>query len=83
METRQFQIQKNDNKQKKPKYRKFNTQLLINDKKIQEQYKNKIQGRINNNQDINWGEIKSIMCDTAAELLGFQKKRNKRLKINP
>ena len=83
METRQFQIQKNDNKQKKPKYRKFNTQLLINDKKIQKQYKNKIQGRINNNQDINWGEIKSIMCDTAAELLGFQKKRNKRLKINP
>ena len=83
METRQFQIQKNDNKQKNPKYRKFNTQLLINDKKIQEQYKNKIQGRINNNQDINWGEIKSIMCDTAAELLGFQKKRNKRLKINP
>ena len=83
METRQFQIQKNDNKQKKPKYRKFNTQLLINDKKIQEQDKNKIQGRINNNQDINWGEIKSIMCDTAAELLGFQKKRNKRLKINP
>ena len=68
---------------KKPKYRKFNTQLLINDKKFQEQYKNKIQGRINNNQDINWGEIKSIMCDTAAELLGFQKKRNKRLKINP
>ena len=71
METRQFQIQKNDNKQKKPKYRKFNTQLLINDKKIQKQYKNKIQGRINNNQDINWGEIKSIMCDTAAELLGL------------
>ena len=68
---------------KTPKYRKFNTQLLINDKKIQKQYKNKIQGRINNNQDINWGEIKSIMCDTAAELLGFQKKRNKRLKINP
>ena len=83
METRQFQIQKNDNKQKKTKYRKFNTQLLINDKKIKKQYKNKIQGRINNNQDINWGEIKSIMCDTAAELLGFQKERNKLLKINP
>ena len=47
--TRWFQIYKNDNKQKNQKNRKFNTQLLINEKKIQEQYKNKIQDRINNN----------------------------------
>ena len=47
--TRWFQIYKNDNKQKNQKNRKFNTQLLINEKNIQEQYKNKIQDRINNN----------------------------------
>ena len=34
MKTRWFQIYKNDNKQKIQKNRKFNTQLLINDKKI-------------------------------------------------
>ena len=62
---------------KKLKNRKCNTQLLINDKKIQEQYKSKIQDRINNNQDINWRETKSIMCDTAAEVLGFQRKNYK------
>ena len=72
--TRWFQIYKNDNKQKNQKNRKFNTQLLINEKKIQGQYKNKIQDRINNNQYINWRETKSIMCDTAAEVLGFQRK---------
>ena len=60
---------------KNQKNRKFNTQLLINEKKIQGQYKNKIQDRINNNQDINWRETKSIMCDTAAEVLGFQRKK--------
>ena len=59
---------------KNQKNRKFNTQLLINEKKIQGQYKNKIQDRINNNQYINWRETKSIMCDTAAEVLGFQRK---------
>ena len=62
---------------KKLKNRKCNTQLLINDKKIQEQYKSKIQDRINNNQDINWRETKSIMCDIAAEVLGFQRKNYK------
>ena len=46
-------------------------------KKIQEQYKNKIQDRINNNQDINWRETKSITGDAAAEVLGFQIKNNK------
>ena len=66
---------------KKLKNRKCNTQLLINDKKIQEQYKSKIQDRINNNQDINWRETKSIMCDTAAEVLGFQRKNYKRQTI--
>ena len=55
----------------------FNTQLLINDKKIQEQHKNKIQDRINNNQDINWRETKSIVCDTAAEVLCFLRKNSK------
>ena len=49
----------------------------MNDEKIQEQYKNKIQDRINNNLDINWKETKSITCDTAAEVLGFQRKNNK------
>ena len=34
MKTRWFEIYKNDNKQKIQKNRKFNTQLLINDKKI-------------------------------------------------
>ena len=66
---------------KKLKNRKCNAQLLINDKKIQEQYKSKIQDRINNNQDINWRETKSIMCDTAAEVLGFQRKNYKRQTI--
>ena len=51
-------------------------QLLINDKKIQEQYKNKIQDRINNNQDINWRETKSIMCDTTTEVTRLSKKKN-------
>ena len=46
-------------------------------KKIQEQYKNKIQGRINNNQYINWRETKSIMCNTAAEVPDFQRKNYK------
>ena len=53
MKTR-YKIYKNDNKLKNDKIlknRKFNTQLLINDKKIQEQYRNKIQNRINNNED--------------------------------
>ena len=70
---------------KKLKNRKCNTQLLINDKKIQEQYKSKIQDRINNNQDINWRETKSIMCDTAAEVLGFQRKNynGKTIENNP
>ena len=54
MKTKWFQIYKNSNKKKNQKNRKFNTQLLINDKKIQVQYKNKIQDRINNNQDMNW-----------------------------
>ena len=49
----------------------------MKDEKIQEQYKNKIQGRINNNLDINWKKTKSIMCDTTAEVLGFQRKNNK------
>ena len=49
----------------------------MNDEKIQEQYKNKIQDRINNNLDINWKKTKSIMCDTAAEVLDFQRKNNK------
>ena len=66
---------------KNQKNRKFNTQLLINEKKIQGQYKNKIQDRINNNQYINWRETKSIMCDTAAEVLGFQRKNYKGLTI--
>ena len=66
---------------KKLKNRKCDTQLLINDKKIQEQYKSKIQDRINNNQGINWRETKSIMCDTAAEVLGFQRKNYKRQTI--
>ena len=55
--------------------------ILINDKKIQVQYKNKIQDWINNNQDINWRETKSIMCDTAAEVLGYQRKNNKKQTI--
>ena len=49
----------------------------MNDEKIQEQYKNKIQDRINNNLDISWKKTKSIMCDTAAEVLDFQRKNNK------
>ena len=64
-------------KQKNKKNWKHNTQLLINDKKFQEQYKNEIQDRINNNQDINWRETKSIICDTATEVLGFQRKNCK------
>ena len=81
MKTKSFQIYKNDNKQKNEKNRKFNTRLLINDKKPQLQYKNKTQDRINNNQDINWRETKSIMCDTRAEVLGYQRKYNKRQTI--
>ena len=77
MKTKSFQIYKNDYKQKNQKKLKFNTQLLMNDEKIQEQYKNKIQDRINNNLDINWKKTKSIMCDTAAEVLDFQRKNNK------
>ena len=77
MKTKWFQIYKNDNKQKNQKNKTFNTQLLINDKKIQVQYRNKIQNRINNNQDIIWRETKSIMCDTAAKVLGYQRKNNK------
>ena len=60
--------------------------ILANDKKIQVQCKNKIQDRINNNQDISWRETKSIICDTAAEALGYQRKNNKKqtiLKITP
>ena len=61
---------------KNKKNRKFNTQLLINDKKIQEQYNTKTK-IINNNQDINWRETKSITGDAAAEVLGFQIKNSK------
>ena len=46
-------------------------------KKIKELYKNKIQNRINNNQDINWRETKLIICDTAAEVLDFLRKNYK------
>ena len=49
MKTKWLQIYKNANKQKNPKNRKFNTWLLINDKKTQAQYRNKIHDRINNN----------------------------------
>ena len=76
MKTRWFQIYKNENKQKIKKIENL-TQLLINDKKFQEQHKNEIQDRINNNQDIQWRETKSIVCDTAAEVLGFERKNNK------
>ena len=30
---------------------------------------------------MNWRETKSIMCDTAAEVLGYQRKNNKRQTI--
>ena len=76
MKTRWFQIYKNENKQKIKKIENL-TQLLINDKKFQEQHKNEIQDRINNNQDIQWRETKSLVCDTAAEVLGFERKNNK------
>ena len=76
MKTRWFQIYKNENKQKIKKIENL-TQLLINDKKFQEQHKNEIQDRINNNQDIQWRETKSIVCDMAAEVLGFERKNNK------
>ena len=76
MKTRWFQIYKNENKQKIKKIENL-TQLLINDKKFQEQHKNEIQDRINNNQDIQWRETKSIVCDTAAEVLDFERKNNK------
>ena len=46
-------------------------------KKIKELYKNKIQNRINNNQDINWRETKLIICDTAAEVRDFLRKNYK------
>ena len=55
--------------------------ILTNDKKIQVQCKNKIQDRINNNQDISWRQTKSIICDTAAEVLGYQRKNNKKQTI--
>ena len=81
MKTRWFQIYKTVNTQKNHKNQKFNRQLLINDKKIQVQYNNKIKDRINKYQDIHWRETKSIMCDKAADVLGYQRKNNKRQMI--
>ena len=34
-----------------------------------------MQDRINNNQDINWRETKSIMCDTTTEVTRLSKKK--------
>ena len=43
-----------------------------------------IQSRVNNNQNISWGETKSIMCDTAAEVLSFQtKNKGQMIENNP
>ena len=74
------QVRKNKNRGNKDKEMKIDTQKLVHCPEIKTKYKEKLEGKLNNQADKTWKILTKVIKETEKEDIGLMKPKTKKMK---